>query len=110
MKRLVEFPSAQGDVIIVEVDAPESSSAATPRGLSPRGVTEQAQVTFEDALAKAQPVAAALIDKLRSLEPDEATIEFGLLLNAEVGAVLATASTTAHYKVTLTWRKPPSQS
>ncbi len=110
MTRLVEFPSHTGEVILVEVDALEYSGGTTRRGLTPSEVTERAKVSFEDALAQAQPVAATLINQLRSLGMDEATVEFGLLLSAEVGAILASASTTAHYKVTLTWRKPPSES
>ncbi len=94
----------------VEVDEVEYSSGATRRGLTPSGVIEQAKLSFEDALNKAQPVAEVLIDQLRRLEPDEATVEFGLTLSAEVGAILATASSTANYKVTLTWRKPTSAS
>ncbi len=110
MKRLVEFPSENGEGIVVEGDAPEYSGGATRRGLTSSGVVEQAKLSFEDALDKAQPVAAALIEQLRRLEPDEATVEFGLTLSAEVGAILATASSTANYKVTLTWRKPTSES
>ncbi len=104
MKHLVEFPTENGQVILVEVDEPQYSGSVT-RGLTPSGVVERAKITFEDALEQAQPVAAALVNKLKSLEPDEATIEFGMTLNAEVGAILATASSTAHYRVTVTWRK-----
>jgi hypothetical protein len=37
--------------------------------------------------------------------PDQVQIEFGLILNAQAGAVLAAASAGANYKVTLTWKK-----
>jgi hypothetical protein len=105
MKRLVEFPIQDGEVILVEVDDVEYSDSTTRRGLSPSGVTERAKVSFEEALDQAQPVAAVLMDKLRSLGPDEATIEFGMKLSADVGAILASASSEAHYKVTLKWQK-----
>ena len=39
--------------------------------------------------------------------PDEVQVEFGLLLSAEAGAVLAAASATANYKVTMTWKRQP---
>ena len=60
MKRIVEFPSHNGEVILVEVDALEYSGGTTRRGLTPSEVTERAKVSFEDALAQAQPVAATL--------------------------------------------------
>lgn len=108
MKRLVEFVSQSGEIIYVEVDEPQFGDGVTRRGISPiAGTVERAKLTFEEALDKAQPVAEALVNKLRSLEPDEATIEFGMTLSAEAGAILAAASSSAHYKVTLQWRKDP---
>ena len=37
--------------------------------------------------------------------PDEVQVEFGIVLNAEAGAVLAAASAGANYKVTMTWKQ-----
>lgn len=104
MKRLVEFPAENGEVILVEVDEAPRSGAVT-RGLSPSAAIERARLTLEEALDKAQPVATALVNKLKQLEPDEATIEFGLALSAEAGAILASTGSAVHYRVTLTWRK-----
>jgi hypothetical protein len=73
-------------------------------------VAERAQQTFEQAVARVQPVAQALICRLRALAdaPEEIGVEFGLELSAEAGAFVAAASSTAHFKVTLTWRRDPS--
>jgi hypothetical protein len=35
-------------------------------------------------------------------------VEFGIVLNAEAGAVLASASASANYKVIMTWKRSPS--
>ena len=112
MKRLVEFPTQGGDSIFVEVEdiAPVGG---TRRSLSPSSVIERAQTSFEDALEKTRPIASGLIGKLREIgdsavtPPDDIQVEFGLLLSAEAGAVLAAASATANFKVTMTWRKSP---
>lgn len=104
MKRLVEFDAPNGEVILVEVDEVPRGGAVT-RGLSPAATIERARLSLEEALDKAQPMAAALVHKLKQLEPDEATIEFGLGLSAEAGAVLVAATSAVHYRVTLTWRK-----
>ena len=108
MKRLVEFPSASGDPILVEVEDPELAGGTTRRGLSTSSVVERAQTSFEDALEKAQPMASGLVSKLRSIadSPDEVQVEFGLSLSAQAGAILvAGASAGANYKVTLKWNK-----
>ena len=110
MKRLVEFPSDSGDPIVVEVEDIElaGGGGTTRRGLSPSGVIDRAQTSFEDALEKAQPMASGLVSKLRSIadSPDEVQVEFGLSLSANAGAILvAGASAGANYKVTIKWTK-----
>jgi Trypsin-co-occurring domain 1 len=107
MSRLVEFPLQDGGTVLVQVD--EAAAEPATRGLGDRRlVTEQAQQTFEQAIARVQPAAQALISPLRALAdaPEEVGVEFGLELSAEAGAFIAAASSTASFKVTLTWRRP----
>jgi hypothetical protein len=106
MRRLVEFPLEDGGSVLVQVD--ETPSGPVTRGLGDRQiVSEQAQRTFEQAVARVQPAAQALVRQLRSLAdtPEEIGVEFGLELSAEAGAFIAAASSTANFKVTLTWRR-----
>jgi hypothetical protein len=108
VKRLVEFASESGDVIVVEAEDLDPNGGTTRRGLPSSALVERAQASFEDALEKAQPIATGLIDRLRSIAdtPDEVQVEFGLTLSANVGAVLVAAgSAGANYKVTLKWNK-----
>jgi hypothetical protein len=106
MSPLVEFPLQDGGAILVQVG--EAAAGPVTRGLGDRRlVTEQAQQTFEQAIARVQPAAQALISRLRALAdaPDEVGVEFGLELSAEAGAFIAAASSTANFKVTLSWRR-----
>ena len=114
MKRLVEFPSDSGEPILVEVED-IGFGGETRRGLSASAVVERAQTSFEDALDKVRPMASSLVGKLRAMgdaaadPPDEVQVEFGIVLSAEAGAVLAAASAGANYKVTMTWKRPPAK-
>ncbi len=60
-------------------------------------------------------MASGLVGKLRAIgdaagtPPDEVQVEFGLILRAEAGAVLAAASAGANYKVTMTWKRSQQQ-
>jgi hypothetical protein len=105
MKRLIEFPLEDGATILVEAEVPEERGMI-PAARGERGVLK-AQQTFEAALDRIRPAAQVLIQKLRALHdpPDEIQVEFGLSLNAQAGAFIAAASTEAHYKITLTWRR-----
>lgn len=109
MKDLVEFALADGDVILVEVDATPSGRSQM-RGLKPQAIVEKAAVSFDQALEKLRPAASAIISKLRDLaeSPDEISVEFGIKLNAAAGAVVASAAVEANYVVKLLWKQPPS--
>jgi len=106
MKRLIEFPLEEGGSILVEVEAPEETGMV-PAARGERGVPERARETFEAAWEKVRPAAAAIVGKLRALHdpPDEVEVAFGLKMDAEAGAILASAGVEANFKVTLTWQR-----
>jgi hypothetical protein len=105
MKRLIEFPMEGQGSVIVEVDEPESEGVV--RAARPGEIAEKATQTFESALDRIKPAAAAVIAKLRDLSdlPDEVGVEFGIKLGAKAGAFLASVDSEANFKVTLTWRR-----
>ena len=106
MKRYVRFDVGKGDSIIVEVDEPAAAGATVPAGLRAE-MPEKAKVTFEEALDRIRPIAEAVINRVRDLSdaPDEIGVEFGLKLSGTAGAIIASATMEANYKVTLTWRR-----
>ena len=106
MKRLVEFPLEDGTTILVESDEPESKGPVV-RGVGVRDVAEKAEQTFETALSRIKPAAAAVIAKLRDLSdpPEQVAIEFGIKLGAKAGAFITSADAEATFKITLTWKR-----
>jgi hypothetical protein len=109
MKQWIEFPLEDGGSIMVEADVPEEAGIVpAARG---EEVVQRAQQTFEVALEKVRPAAQAIIKKLRTLHdaPDEITVEFGLKLSAEAGAIIAAGGVEANYKVALRWKKSVAQ-
>jgi hypothetical protein len=108
MKRLVEFPLEDGTTVLVESDEPDSKGPVV-RGVGPREIAEKAEQTFETALGKIKPAAAAVIAKLRDLSdpPEQVAIEFGIKLGAKAGAFITSADAEATFKITLTWKRDP---
>jgi hypothetical protein len=106
VKRLIEFSLQDGDSILVEVEEPESAYESV-RAARPGELAAKAGQTFEAALDRIKPAATVIISKLRALSdpPYEITVEFGLKMNIEAGAVVAAASAEANYKVTLKWQR-----
>ena len=106
VRQLVEFPLESGGSVLVEVDDAASGGPVT-RGLRDQRVTETARQSFEQAISHVQPAANALLGRLRAMAdaPDEVVVEFGLQLSAEAGAFIASASSSATFTVSLTWRR-----
>jgi len=104
-KRLVKYPLENGQFILVEIDEPDE--AGTVRVGRVGDKIEEAKETLEQALGNLEPVAKAVINKIRGLvdAPDEISVEFGLKLAGNAGVILASASVEANYKVSLKWKK-----
>lgn len=103
MKRLIEYQLSSGGSLIAEVDEPGPEGGPQHASLRDYLTPQSAHVTFEEALDKVKPAAIAMKDKLSSLQPDRIEVEFGLKMNADVGAILASAGVEANYKITLAW-------
>jgi hypothetical protein len=47
------------------------------------------------------------VDALDGLAVDEQQVQFGVMLNGEVDALIAKTAAAAHFCVTLTWKAQP---
>ena len=112
MKRFIEFPLEDGSTIVVEVNEPEEEHGTRRAARGSEGVPEHAPQTFEQALSKIRPATEKVITTLRGLvqKPNEIEMEFGFSLSVEAGAVIASASTQANYKVTRRWKAEAQES
>jgi hypothetical protein len=106
MKHIVEFPMENGDVLLVEVDDP-MISGTTLRGGHGTDMIERAQLTYEQAVDKIKPAAESIVQRIRRIAepPDVISVEFGIKLNANIGAILASTSAEAQFTLKLTWNR-----
>jgi hypothetical protein len=106
LRKLVEFPLEEGGSVFVEAEA-DSLRGEVTRGMRPGELAGEAGQTLEAALARVQPAAVAIVDRLRALAdaPEEIEVEFGITLSAEVGAFVAKASGDANFRVSLRWKR-----
>ena len=104
MRRLVKFPLADGNFIVVEVDEPETSG--TVRASRSDDMIDEAKQTSDQSLNTIRTSTESVINKLQSLthRPDEIEMEFGFNMSGEFGAVIAKVTAEANYKVTLRWQ------
>ncbi|MEV5240333.1 CU044_2847 family protein [Streptomyces cinnamoneus] len=106
MGQLVEFPTAGGGTVLVEVSEGTTAAGPVTRGLHESTVVERAQQTFEDAVRRVEPGVQAVVARLRAAAqaPDEIKVEFGINLHGEAGAFIAKACLAANFTVSLTWK------
>lgn len=106
-KHLVEFKLSDGSNIVVESDEPEPPSGVVRATRKPGEIIEEANYNLEEALEKIRCATESAITKFRMLseQPDGITMEFGFNLSATFGAIIASGTAEANYKVTLSWSR-----
>ena len=102
---LMEMPLRDGGSVFVDVD--ESPRGGVTRGGRREDFIVEAGQTLEDALDRVTPAFRALVDRLRALaeRPDEITVDFGLRLSSEVGAIIAKTGGEANFAISLKWTR-----
>lgn len=103
MTELVAVPLENGGAIVVEMDHAQSGVVKAGR---PGEVVAQATQSLEAALESVTPAAQSILAKLREARPHGITVEFGLKLTAEAGAVITKTAGECNLKVTLYWERP----
>ncbi len=102
-KTFLEVETVGGGVATFDVD---DAAGVGPERVSREGSTVVAKLDepLDQALATARPAAQSIIDTFRALSPDELSIEFGLRIDAQAGAVFAKAGIGAHFNITVKWQ------
>jgi hypothetical protein len=112
MSRFLEVDVGEHGIVLVEV----VSTTGLEEGLVEVGaekVIQEARGTFDNVLAVVKACALKFVGGLGDLEKltglDEASLEFGINLEVDVGAVIARASSEGNFKVILTWKSGASE-
>lgn len=108
MTTVAKFPLEGGSFVIVEVDDVCAASERIMRGgVLPTETVVKATQSFEGALDGVRSASEALLARLLSLAqpPDEISVEFGVKLNAESGAVIAKVAAEANFTIGLKWQR-----
>jgi hypothetical protein len=107
---LVEFPVEGGGRLVVQAAAEELPGSLDLAARRPGEIVAKARTSVEQVLDQVGPAVDAVLGRLRALSPAEVTVEFGILLSAETGAIIAKGSADVHFNVTLAWSPSAGQS
>ncbi|WAZ21912.1 hypothetical protein STRCI_003117 [Streptomyces cinnabarinus] len=106
MTSLTRIPLKGGGSLLVEEPGPPDAGPVKAGRIG--DTVRELPGTLEGALEPVTQAARAALASLRKARPDEITVEFGVDLAFEAGAVITKSQAGCHLKVTVTWRDEDS--
>src|ERR1700734_4114144 len=109
MSQLIEFETASGEKVFVEIAVPADMQPLAGDGSD---IIKKASQSFEAAIAGVQTAASALVERVSKIGMPADTIELvlGVKASAKAGFYLAAADSEAQIKIKLVWNKKPASS
>ncbi|MFD6969612.1 CU044_2847 family protein [Streptomyces sp. NPDC059979] len=101
MLTLARIPLDGGGFLLVE--APATATGPVKAGLAGEAI-HSLSGSLQQALEPVTEAARSTLEQLRKAFPDEITVEFGVDLAVEAGAVITKTGANAHLRVTVKWR------
>jgi hypothetical protein len=105
MAYVIEFPVVGGGRLLVQAREDELPGGLELASLRPGEVVARARESVEAAMDQIKPAINAVTSRMKALAADDMTVEFGIVLGAETGAVIAKGSAEVHFTVTLGWKR-----
>ncbi|QIJ62787.1 CU044_2847 family protein [Streptomyces sp. JB150] len=103
MTPLTRIPLGDGGWVLVEQPGLPTDGGPVKAGRVGDAVRDL-PVTLEGALEPVTEAARATLAQLRKACPDAITVEFGVDLAFEAGAVITKSQASCHLKVTMSWK------
>lgn len=107
-KTLVQAQTPDGETVSFAVD---DAAGVGPQRVSRENgaVIARLDEPLDQAIASARPATETIINTFKALSPNEMTVEFGLNIDAQAGAVFAKAGIGAHFNITMQWTRSASE-
>ena len=105
MAYVIEIPVEAGGRLLVQAGEDDLPGTLELASLRPGDVVARARESVEAAIEQIRPAVDAVAGRLRAMAADEVAVEFGIVLGAETGAVVAKGTAEVHFTVTLSWKR-----
>jgi hypothetical protein len=105
MAYVIEVPVDAGGCLLVQAAEDDLPGTLELASLRPGDVVARARESVEAAIDQIKPAVDAVAGRLKEMAADEVEVEFGVVLGAETGAVVAKGTVEVHFTVTLHWKR-----
>ncbi len=109
MAYVIEFPVEEGGRLLVQAGEDDLPGTLELASLRPGDLVARARGSVEAAIDQIKPAVNAVAGRLKAMAADEVEVEFGIVLGAETGAVVAKGTAEVHFTVTLHWKREPGE-
>jgi hypothetical protein len=102
----VQLDRTSSNVVVFEVDEQDVPRSDDLQMASDDGsrTAATARRTFEETLNELKPSLHKVVEMLKDLAPDEASVDFGLKIGGEYGAIIAKGSAEVNFAIHMTWK------
>lgn len=104
MTYILEVPVDHGGRLLVAAGEGDLAGGLELAARRPGEIVARASESVEAALDQIKPAINAVTSRLRAMSADEVAVEFGIILGAESGAVIAKGTAEVHFTVKLAWK------
>lgn len=101
---IVPLDESSTNVVVFEVDeqdAPDDLQLAADQGSK---TAARAALTLDETLSGLKPSLHKLVDLMKELAPEEASVDFGLKIGGEYGAIIAKGTAEVNFVIRMTWK------
>jgi hypothetical protein len=92
------------NVVMFEVDEQDTPDELRMASDDGSRTAARAAVTFDQTLSGLKPSLHKLVGTLKELAPDEASVDFGLKIGGEYGAIIAKGTAEVNFVIHLAWK------
>ncbi|MGH3244959.1 MAG: CU044_2847 family protein [Trebonia sp.] len=100
---VIDVPIGSGGVLRVQATDEDLPPGLELAALRPGEVVARANESLESALEQLRPAVDTIRRQLKGLAPSEVSVEFGIVLGAETGLMVAKGTAEVHFTISLRW-------
>jgi hypothetical protein len=100
----VPLDGTSDNVVVFEVDEQDTPDELQMASDDGSRTAARAIVTLDETLSGLKPSLHKLVGMLKELAPDEASVDFGLKIGGEYGAIIAKGTAEVNFAIHMTWK------
>lgn len=100
----VPLDGTRDNFVVFEVDEQDTPDELEMASDDGNKTAARAIITLDQTLSGLMPSLHKVVGMLKDLAPDEASVDFGLKIGGEYGAIIAKGSAEANFAIHMTWK------